>query len=210
MKIFISVIITSVILLLPREVENHTLEYQIDFEEVDRFQELEEIKRQVQYELNQYKEFKNALGFRESTNNYKAVSRSGNYWGMYQFGEIARREVNVDVDRVTFVSDSLVQERALYKLLCRNYGYLKDEINQYGGSTINGIKITKSGILASAHLVGNGAVKKYLHSGGEIITLDGNRTSLEEYMEEFGHYQFNLGCEKDETIITDYLVTKYS
>lgn len=202
MKIFISVVLTIIIFLIPNIVENHSLEYSIDFEEVER------LERDA-YQLNEYEEFKNAIGFKESTNNYRAVSRSGNYWGKYQFGKIARREVNLDIGRSAFMSDSLAQETAFYELLCRNYHYLKDEINQFENYFINEIQITKSGILASAHLVGNGSVKNYLHSDGKIVTFDGNNTSLEEYMVKFGHYEFNLGCESEKNIITDYLVSKY-
>jgi hypothetical protein len=36
----------------------------------------------------------------------------------------------------------------------------------FGSKTINGIKVTESGILAAAHLSGAGNVKKFLRSNG--------------------------------------------
>jgi len=202
MKTFIStaIIITSV--LLPIAVDDSDILYEIDFDEVEQIEELN-------YYLDQYYEFKQGIGFRESTNNYKAVSRSGNYWGKYQFGELARREVNIDIGKVAFASDTLIQETAFYKLLCRNYNYLRTEIRQFKRTEINDIEITESGILASAHLVGFSSVKKYLHSNGKIVRLDDNNTSLEEYMYEFSHYDLNLKCEYEDNFITNYLVTEY-
>ena len=53
------------------------------------------------------------------------------------------------------------------------------------GSTINGIDITPSGLLAGAHLVGNGGVGRYTSSNGRIIPTDRNGTSIEKYFNKF-------------------------
>ena len=56
---------------------------------------------------------------------------------------------------------------------------------EYEGKEINGIQLTRSGMLAAAHLVGPGGLKKYLRSGGKNIPKDGNNTSIETYLKKF-------------------------
>ena len=57
---------------------------------------------------------------------------------------------------------------------------------------IKGITVSESGILASAHLVGSGKVKKWLKSNGKETKKDALGTSIESYMKRFGGYELNL------------------
>ena len=51
------------------------------------------------------------------------------------------------------------------------------------------ILVTESGLLAAAHLGGQGSVKKWFRNGK--ITQDGNGVKITHYMQKFGGY--NLG-----------------
>ena len=201
MRYLFSILVSVIILFIPQYVENNPLEVYPDFEEVDKFVE-------YQQNVNEYIDFKEKVGFRESGGNYEAIKWTGTYWGKYQFGKIAREEVKIDKGMVAFLSDSLTQEMAFYDLLCTNKEYLSDEIDQYEGWYINDTRISKSGILASAHLVGYYSVKLYLDSDGNFVRSDGNGTSLESYMKDFGGYDFNLGCE-DNNGIKKHIVENY-
>ena len=56
------------------------------------------------------------------------------------------------------------------------------------GKTVNGIKITESGILAAAHLSGAGNVKKYLRSNGNYNMSDAYGSTIQHYMQQFANY----------------------
>ena len=54
---------------------------------------------------------------------------------------------------------------------------------------IKGVRITKAGLLAGAHLGGAGGVKLFLTSNGEIDLSDGH-TRISDYIKEFSIYDF--------------------
>jgi hypothetical protein len=74
-----------------------------------------------------------------------------------------------------------------------NANDLRDIIDRYAGKYFRGVFVTKSGILAGAHLVGDGGVraffnpKRYHHR-----TRDGNGVSVATYMRRFAGYEFSL------------------
>lgn len=85
-----------------------------------------------------------------------------------------------------------VQEFAMAEALALNCKYINDalgrkSVNQYLGRRIKGVKVTTSGILAAAHLVGSQKAAKLLTNGE--ISADENRTSVLAYLKEFGGYQ---------------------
>ena len=49
-----------------------------------------------------------AIGFRESTNNYKAVNRLG-YLGKYQFGQKTLRAIGISVSKQEFLDSPMIQ-----------------------------------------------------------------------------------------------------
>ena len=134
--------------------------------------------------------FLDAIGFRESSNNYKAVNQFG-YLGKYQFGRKTLNAIGFkDVSNREFLANPSIQEEAMLVLLKRNKHTLRREIKKYVGKTINGIYITESGILAAAHLGGAGNVKKFFRKGYEF--KDGNGTKMTSYMKRFANYQLNI------------------
>ena len=134
--------------------------------------------------------FLDAIGFRESTNNYKAINQFG-YLGKYQFGRKTLNAIGFkDVSNREFLSNPSIQEEAMLVLLKKNKRTLRREIKKYVGKTINGIYITESGILAAAHLGGAGNVRKFFRNGKNFA--DGNGTKITSYMKQFANYKLNI------------------
>lgn len=128
------------------------------------------------------------IAFYESSNDYSAVNRFG-YLGKYQFGMTTLRGLGYEVTRKEFLNSPTLQEEAMLKLLDHNRNILSNYIVKYEGKYVHGIKVTESGLLAAAHLVGPGRVKKFLYTG--VITRDGNNTELTSYMEKFQDYSLD-------------------
>jgi len=140
--------------------------------------------------VKNHSKFLDDIGFRESSNNYKAVNQFG-YLGKYQFGRKTLNAIGFDsISNYEFLSNPSIQEEAMLVLLQKNKHTLRREIKNYVGQTINGIYITESGILAAAHLGGAGNVKKFFRKGYEF--KDGNGTKMTSYMVRFADYDLNL------------------
>jgi len=155
--------------------------------------EIVEPKLEVKIEIpaiRNHNKFLDEIGFRESSNNYKAVNQFG-YLGKYQFGRKTLNAIGFkDISNYEFLSNPEIQEEAMLVLLQKNKHTLRREIKKYVGDTINGIYITESGILAAAHLSGAGNVRKFFRKGYEFE--DGNGTKMTSYMIRFADYNLNL------------------
>jgi hypothetical protein len=82
------------------------------------------------------------------------------------------------------------QDLAMKQLLKNNKSYLGDYVDKWVGKKKNGIKITLSGLLAGAHLLGPSNVKAFLDNG--TVTKDGYGTPITEYIKNFGGYSVNI------------------
>jgi hypothetical protein len=140
--------------------------------------------------IKDHSKFLEDIGFRESTNNYHAVNQFG-YLGKYQFG---RKTLNAlgyeNVSNREFLENHSIQEEAMYALLNHNRKVLRRQISKYVGETVAGIYITESGLLAAAHLAGQGNVRKFLRKGYEF--KDGNGTKMTSYMVKFSNYKLEF------------------
>ena len=150
-----------------------------------------------------------ALRKRESSDSYTIVNEHG-YTGAYQFGKDALIDAGF-MDRGgnwtsyarshgvgswdDFKANSTAQDVAFQNLTEQNWKYLRNHF-RYVGQTIGGVPITVSGMLAGAHLVGHGAVKRFLNSGGATVPKDGNHVPVTEYMRRFAGYDFIFGNRK--------------
>lgn len=130
--------------------------------------------------------YKEAIAFRESQGKYKKINSIG-CMGKYQFGNKTLESIGI-FDKVRFLNNPEIQEKAFITLLSKNKWKLRKEIEKYEGSLINGILITESGILAAAHLGGVGSVKKYLRTNGKRYFRDTYGTSIRSYIRAFGGY----------------------
>ena len=98
-------------------------------------------------------------------------------------------EYNIKNACQDFLNNPIAQEKAQIIFKKKQWGYLKSVgSDKYIGKTINGYKITPSGLLAAAHLKGAGSVIKYLKSNGINNEKDAFGTSVENYMKKFAEY----------------------
>jgi hypothetical protein len=140
----------------------------------------------------QFKLFVEHLGLKESNNHWRAVNPLGCI-GKWQFSHATLSALGYgDITAGKFNSDSLLfpldlQFKVLLTLFKINESLLSDYMN-YVGDTIGGVLITKSGMLAAAHLGGAGSVQMYLLSNGRINNHDINNTSIKNYLAEFSGY----------------------
>lgn len=139
---------------------------------------------------NSFLGFKEALGFKESQNNYFSVNTYG-YLGKYQFGKSTLRVIGI-TDAKQFLNTPELQEMAFIANAERNKWVLRRDIKRFVGKRINGIWVTESGILAAAHLAGPGSVKKYLRSYGVDGFSDAYGTSIRSYMKRFSGYDTSI------------------
>mgnify|MGYP006149853637 FL=1 len=161
----------------------------IELAEIQRINQQTIIDSINQYHQIELDEFLNAIGHRESTNRYDVVNKWG-YMGRYQFGKSTLRGLGYDVSKKEFLSNPELQEEAMLSLLTHNKEKLQKYIDIFDGKTINGIYITESGILAAAHLGGQGSVKRYFRNGK--VFRDGNGTKITSYMNKFSGYDIAL------------------
>ncbi len=144
----------------------------------------------VELIIKNHNQFLEDLGMRESSGNYKAVNQYG-YLGKYQFGRKTLNALGYDnVSNREFLANASIQEEAMYALLTHNKRILRRQIEKYHGTTVNGIYITESGLLAAAHLAGPGNVRKFFRKGYEF--KDGNGTKMTSYMVKFSGYRLEF------------------
>jgi len=164
-------------------------------EELSQIQTEEIAKLEIEMEVSMAEEipnlniFLNDLGYRESSNRYDVVNQYG-YMGKYQFGKSTLKGLGYNISKEEFLSSPGLQEEAIRKLLKSNKKILKKQIKKFDGKLVNGILVTESGLLAAAHLVGPGSVKKWVRNGK--MSEDGNGVKLTEYIDTFNGYNLNF------------------
>jgi hypothetical protein len=126
---------------------------------------------------------------RESSNRYDVVNQYG-YMGAYQFGSQTLKNLGYKVTRKEFLSNPMLQEEAMLKLLKANKHTLRRQIKKYDGKLVNGVLVTESGLLAAAHLVGAGTVRKWVRNGKNYT--DGNGVDLTSYLVKFNGYYLDI------------------
>lgn len=143
--------------------------------------------------------FKEAVAFKESQGKYTVVNTLG-YLGKYQFGRTTLERFRI-YNTKAFLENPELQEKAFIAYCKVNKWILRKDIKRSVGKTINGIKITESGILAAAHLGGAGNVKKFLRSNGQNKFKDAYGASISLYMKKFADYDVsNIKPDRKATI----------
>jgi hypothetical protein len=152
------------------------------------------------------KQFFYDLGKRESSDNYKAENTFG-YIGKYQFGEESlmligyyKKDNTSKNDwkgewtgkdgiysKSNFLNTPTTQDKAVAELAAINWNFAqKKGLRKYIGTRVNGVPITKSGIVAGMHLLGPKRVINFVVHGKN--SKDGYGTDVKEYMIKFsGH-----------------------
>ncbi|NNE42015.1 MAG: hypothetical protein HKN14_13980 [Marinicaulis sp.] len=160
-------------------------------------------------------DFYDALAQRESGGN-AAVENTFGYLGLYQMGEpammdaawydesppaetsrndwigdwLTRAQNNGVTSKATYLSKPSAQDVAVRQFHDRVAAYINAlDLLDYEGQVINGIEITKSGLLAACHLLGCGTVRDYLEAPGSGTPADAYGTTIEEYLSLFANYE---------------------
>lgn len=170
-----------------------TVEIKPDYKHIKAVEEQTKLGHNIRGRLN---DFMKKLAWRESRGDWTAVNRFG-YAGKYQMGGAALSELNYSLDVDSFrlnpnIFPETVQDSLAIELVKLNRKRQKHYIKSYSGKIVNGIKVTESGILGAAHLVGGGNVRSWLKSNGQCCPEDGNGVSIEEYMVLFANYQITI------------------
>ena len=149
----------------------------------------------MRYHEAEFSRFIKDLGRRESGNNWLCINIIGCF-GEWQFAESTVQYLgfkNVTLKKFKKNPDIFppeLQRKVLESLIKVNLVLLKD-YEHYIGDTIDGVKITKSGLIAASHLGGAQSVKLFLASKGRIDKEDILGTSVFDYIRRFHDYDLN-------------------
>lgn len=162
-------------------------------------QELEDLEQQNL-------KFITALGLRESNMNPRIINPIG-AMGAWQFmpatlrdlglGHITPESFTTNPDIFPLNLQIAALERKFHNdLSLLQYQWFRAEnsinyLDVYLGRTINGIRITLSGLLAACHIAGVGGVIKFLDSDGYNNPADMFGTRLSDYLREFAEYEYS-------------------
>lgn len=157
-----------------------------------------------------YEDFFAALRARESSGDYTVVNTSG-FLGAYQFGEAALVDLGfvtndgsafdnvfngtflgkADVFSVNdFLNSPAAQDQAAAEWFPLLWSRIRaNDLEFYDQQTLNGVLLTKSGMIAGAHLLGTGGLRDFILSGGIISGADGFGTAITEYITLLGNYE---------------------
>lgn len=126
------------------------------------------------------------LAQKESSFRPYVTNRLG-YYGLYQFGNLAFKDVGQTKESF---QDTINQHNAALKLASLNERRLQDILDNFVGKEFNGIKVTRNGIRAAAHLLGAATVRDYFQGTRNTKLAqqgfkDANGTTIEKYLRMF-------------------------
>ncbi len=153
-----------------------------------------------------WQNFKKDLGdFEGGRQNYQAENQFG-FLGRYQFGKPALMDLGymdkngrwTGKDGIRSIQDfknnPRVQEAAMDRWIRMKWNFVK-KYDGYVGKTFRGVTITRSGLIAGAHLVGPGGVEAFMNNkckakgvrfNKQCIPIDGNNVPITKYIRDFG------------------------
>ena len=166
--------------------KDNTVSNLVDISEADKHKQnfLTELNK-LDYS-NEDKEYATKLVGRESSYIPNVKNQLG-YYGLFQFGRSAMDWLGLNKKDLSKISDQI---HAGMKLTYLNDSILGDIRNKYEGKEYKGVKITKNGIRAAAHLLGAATVKDWFN-GTKLTKLakkgfkDANGTHITEYLKMF-------------------------
>lgn len=129
---------------------------------------------------------------RAESPNWTAINSIG-CMGWFQFTPATLRDLGYGyITPEAFKADSTIflpnlQLKVFKLLLKRNEEQLHDYM-KYVDTVINNVLITKSGLLAAAHLGGCGGVMDFINSEGKKNYKDLNGTRIQHYLTRFAGY----------------------
>lgn len=136
--------------------------------------------------------FMNAIAGIESDHDQYAVNEYG-MLGKYQFSPRTLRVMGVNITKEEFLSNEDLQDSVMLVYMKNNYRELYPLVKPFLGTYVNGILITKSGIIAGAHLVGTQGICAYFYPERcHAILKDANGATVELYLRRFGNYNISF------------------
>jgi hypothetical protein len=147
------------------------------------------------YHESEFSRFVNDLGSSESGNNWLSINLIGCF-GEWQFEEstlnfLGYRKITLNRFKANpEIFPRELQLKALKTLIRVNLLYLIN-YEHFIGDSINGVVITKSGMIAASHLGGAGSLQKFLDSNGKINRKDVLGTSISDYLKRFRFYDLD-------------------
>jgi len=137
-------------------------------------------------------QFADDLGWVESRNDPTKINRIGCF-GEHQWKESTLRYLGYgDITLKRFKSDPSIFPPSLQKQALRDCIEVNKQslcrYERYIGTTIKGVRITQSGLLAACHLGGFKSVRLFLESGGKINKRDIFGTTIKDYIQDFQDY----------------------
>jgi hypothetical protein len=153
---------------------------------INKIHNLERKVEEYEEDVIEYVNFRENLALSESGGNIHIINPIG---ARYKYQFMPSTMMKLGVNPYNKLSekkqDILFNQWAL--LISKR---LEDQIDEYVGTYVfDTIPITRSGIIATAHLGGIYGTKKFLTSGGEYNPDDGY-TKLSDYMYKFRDYDF--------------------
>lgn len=130
--------------------------------------------------------FMKRIAMIESGGKYTITNELG-MMGKYQFSPGTVRALGFKVSQKEFLRNPQLQDSVMFAYMKANHDELKPIINKYNGKTVNGIKITRAGILAGAHFAGTSGVTAYLRGQNGNFT-DARGTTITKYMGYFSNF----------------------
>ena len=145
--------------------------------------------RIVRSQPTELEKFLHHIALRESDNSPTIVNEYG-MMGKYQFHPATVKELGFRVTKTQFLSNAELQDSVMVAYLRSNNKELNSLITKYENKVVKGVKITRSGILAAAHLAGSTNVILFFQNANDREgTTDANGTSIREYMQTFSVYK---------------------
>ena len=134
-------------------------------------------------------DFKEDMAMSESSNKSDIVNTDG-FMGKYQFGDDRltdfKNDTGINFNKTDFLNDESLQDQVFDWHVNDISSYIdSNDLNSFIGKTINGIKITKQGLIAGAHLGGKYGMRQFLETDGEYNPSDKNGTKISDYITKF-------------------------
>lgn len=142
----------------------------------------------IRSQPTEVEKFMHQMAERESDNTVQATNKFG-MLGKYQFHPSTIKMLGYNISNKKFLTDSKLQDSVMLANMRLNNKELKFIITHYEGKVVKGIKITRAGILAAAHLAGPAHVTEFFTNNNDKTGLqDANGTSVREYLKMFSRY----------------------
>ena len=151
---------------------------------------------------DEYGDFLYALGAKESSNNYSALSSNGQYFGRWQVGMLVLQEVGFTdfsgnwtslaasygaTSRDTFLASPAAQDYAVFASHKKILDYAENMgVTKYIGTNVGGVEMTFAGMIVAAHALGIGGLQSLIQNG--TSGNSGNDAAAVEYMKVCGIY----------------------